>query len=188
MTQLEAACYILWCIVCVFCPGTRPDPYRHISSLSWQVAGIHPSPPLTVWVLCRPGPSSCHTDPIIPKPVLWVTPLTLHVSLPLWKPADTSYGGKVRWQLIKSNSIFLMFSSSEWIRPNVGGGLAAASRGPSARCWAPDRTELLPWQVIGARDATAQDTSTDCLELLDECPKEALLDCTVHQLADLQWI
>lgn len=46
----------------------------------------------------------------------------------------------------------------------MGGGLAAVSRGASPRRRAPDRTQLLPRQVISGGDATAQDAATDCLK------------------------
>lgn len=52
----------------------------------------------------------------------------------------------------------------EWVRPVVGGGLAAVSRGTGQRHWAPGWTKLLPRQVISGRDATAQDISTECLK------------------------
>lgn len=46
----------------------------------------------------------------------------------------------------------------------MGGGLAAVSHCPRPRHRAPDRTQLLPRQVISGRDATAQDLFTYCLK------------------------
>lgn len=69
-------------------------PPRHISSWSWPAAGTRPSALLTARVPCRPGPSSCPTDPTTQRAALWVTPLTplLLVSAP--QPAsDRSHSG-----------------------------------------------------------------------------------------------
>lgn len=58
--------------------------------------------------------------------------------------------------------------SSDGVRPDVGGGLAAAPRVPSARHRAPDWTELLPRQAVGGGDARAEDFYTQCTKPLTE--------------------
>lgn len=70
--------------------------------------------------------------------------------------ADTPQTGKHD----HASHSFKLFSSSDWVRPDVGGGLAAPPCGPSERCGAPDWTELLPRQAIGGRDTTAQNFYT----------------------------
>lgn len=70
--------------------------------------------------------------------------------------ADTPQTGKHD----HASHSFKLFSSSDRVRPDVGGGLAAPPCGPSERCGAPDWTELLPRQAIGGRDTTAQNLYT----------------------------
>lgn len=70
--------------------------------------------------------------------------------------ADTPQTGKHD----HASDYFKHFFPSDWVRPDVGGGLAAAPCGPSARYRAPDWTELLPRQAFGGRDTTAQDFYT----------------------------
>lgn len=124
-------------------PGVGPRYRPRISSWSWPAAGTRPSARLTVWGPCGPGPSSYLTDPITQRAALWVT-----------TSADTPQTGTHHHP---SHSFKL---SSDWVRPDVGGGLAAPPCGPSARCGAPDWTELLPRQAIGGRDTRAQNVYT----------------------------
>lgn len=69
-------------------------------------------------------------------------------------------------------------TSSDWVRPDVGGGLAAAPRGPGARYRAPEWPELLPRQAIGGRDATAQDFYTQ--STTSAAVKEAIMSTGSH--------
>lgn len=96
--------------------------------------------------------------------------------------ADTPHTGKH----VHASHYFktFFFSPSDWARPDVGGGLAAAPCGASARYWAADWTELLPRQAIGGRDARAQDfyTQSTTTAAVNEarCPDEAILILSIR--------
>lgn len=144
-------------------PGTRL-PSRHISSWSWPAVATRPSALITARARSRPRPSSCPTDLTTQRAVLWVTRPPHHTLLqkPCWQIPQWK-----QWPQLLFSSFTLRFPSaylsSDWVRSQVGGRLAAVSHRSGPRHRAPDGTELLPRQVISGGDATAQDVSTHLL-------------------------